>query len=103
MRVACLETGKAEARFVLRNVRRLEPDEPDTFQIEARYTRVGFDVTGPELDLFGGIRGGGNAYGLVVSHSDLLVRNNDIHDCGRRSVSYNVYTDNGRSTPDLVF
>ncbi|MHC5115067.1 MAG: ABC transporter permease [Planctomycetota bacterium] len=29
------EEAKAEARYVLRNVRRLEADEPDTFQIEA--------------------------------------------------------------------
>jgi putative ABC transport system permease protein len=29
------DEAKAEARFVLRNVRSLEPDEPDTFQIEA--------------------------------------------------------------------
>lgn len=50
-----------------------------------------------------GIRGGDSAMGLVVWHSDLVVRNNDIHDCGRRSISYNVYTDNGRSTPGLVF
>lgn len=50
-----------------------------------------------------GIRGGDSAMGLVVWHSDLIVRNNDIHDCGRRSISYNVYTDNGKNTPDLVF
>ncbi|MBT8485142.1 MAG: FtsX-like permease family protein [Phycisphaerales bacterium] len=29
------EEAKAEARFVLRNVRQLEPEDPDTFQIEA--------------------------------------------------------------------
>ncbi len=50
-----------------------------------------------------GIQGGDSAMGLVVWHSDMVVRNNDIHDCGRRSISYNVYTDNGRDTPNLVF
>lgn len=50
-----------------------------------------------------GIRGGDSAMGLVIWHSDMLVRNNEIHDCGRRNISYNVYTDNGKHTPDLVF
>lgn len=50
-----------------------------------------------------GIRGGDSAMGLVIWHSDMLVSNNEIHDCGRRNVSYNVYTDNGKHTPDLVF
>ena len=50
-----------------------------------------------------GIQGGDSAMGLVIWHSDMVVRNNDIHDCGRRSISYNVYTDNGRSTPNLTF
>lgn len=50
-----------------------------------------------------GIRGGDSAMGLVIWHSDMLVQNNDIHDCGRRSISYNVYTDNGRDTDGLVF
>ncbi len=52
---------------------------------------------------FIGIQGGASAMGLVIWHSDMVVRNNDIHDCGRRSISYNIYTDNGRSTPNLVF
>jgi hypothetical protein len=50
-----------------------------------------------------GIRGGDSAMGLVIWHSDMLVRNNEIHDCGRRNISYNVYTDNGKNTPNLVF
>jgi len=41
--------------------------------------------------------------GLVVWYSDLLVSGNDIHDCGRRSISYNVYTDNGRDHDNLLF
>jgi hypothetical protein len=50
-----------------------------------------------------GIRGGNSATGLVLWHSDMLVSGNDIHDCGRRSISYNVYTDNGRDHGNLVF
>jgi hypothetical protein len=40
---------------------------------------------------FVGIKGAASAYGLAVWHSDMLIQNNEIHDCGRRSVSYNVY------------
>ena len=50
-----------------------------------------------------GIQGGGAAMGLQIWHSDMVVRNNEIHDSGRRNISYNVYLDNGRSTPNLVF
>jgi len=38
-----------------------------------------------------GIKGAASAYGLAVWYSDMIVQNNEIHDCGRRSVSYNVY------------
>jgi hypothetical protein len=44
-------------RFILWIISEEQQGE-DTFQIEARYSRVGFDVKGPEVDLFGGIRGG---------------------------------------------
>ncbi|MBN2802512.1 MAG: hypothetical protein JXR91_05425 [Deltaproteobacteria bacterium] len=50
-----------------------------------------------------GIQGGGAAMGLQIWHSDMIVRNNHIHDCGRRSISYNIYLDNGRSEHNLVF
>ncbi len=50
-----------------------------------------------------GIRGGGSAMGLTIWHSDMLVQNNDIHDCGRRNISYNVYTDNSGHEDGLVF
>ncbi|MCB2173629.1 right-handed parallel beta-helix repeat-containing protein [bacterium] len=50
-----------------------------------------------------GIRGGDSAMGLVVWHSELLVENNEIHDCGRRSISYNIYTDNSSQPDGLVF
>lgn len=50
-----------------------------------------------------GIRGGDSAMGLVIWHSDMHVLNNDIHDSGRRNISYNVYTDNGKTIPNQVF
>jgi len=50
-----------------------------------------------------GIQGGESAYGMTIWHSDMLVKNNDIHDCGRRSISYNVYTDNADHPDDLIF
>lgn len=50
-----------------------------------------------------GIRGGDSAMGMVIWHSDMLVQNNDVHDCGRRSISYNVYTDTSNHPPNQVF
>ncbi|MEE4241378.1 MAG: discoidin domain-containing protein, partial [Desulfopila sp.] len=50
-----------------------------------------------------GIRDAASAMWLVVWHSDLLVQNNDIHDCGRRSISYNIYTDNPSQPDGLLF
>ncbi|SLM28204.1 hypothetical protein MTBBW1_1280007 [Desulfamplus magnetovallimortis] len=50
-----------------------------------------------------GVRGAASAMGLQIWHSDMLVENNDIHDSGRRNISYNVYVDNGRHNHDLVF
>jgi hypothetical protein len=50
-----------------------------------------------------GIRNGASAMGLVLWHSEMLVQNNDIHDCGRRSISYNIYTDNDSQPNGLVF
>ncbi len=50
-----------------------------------------------------GIRGGASAMGLAIWHSNMLVQNNEIHDCGRRSISYNIYTDNSAQPNGLVF
>ncbi len=50
-----------------------------------------------------GIQGGSSAMGLQIWHSDMKVRNNRIHDSGRRNISYNIYLDNGRSNRELVF
>ena len=40
-----------------------------------------------------GVKGAASAMGLQIWHSDMLVRNNVIHDSGRRNISYNVYGD----------
>ena len=40
-----------------------------------------------------GTKGAASAMGLQIWHSDMRVTNNDIHDCGRRNISYNVYGD----------
>jgi hypothetical protein len=50
-----------------------------------------------------GIRGGSSAMGLQIWHSDMIVRNNEIHDSGRRNISYNVYLDSGRTKSNLTF
>jgi hypothetical protein len=50
-----------------------------------------------------GIQGGSSAMGLQIWHSDMVVRNNVIHDAGRRNISYNVYLDSGRSRSNLKF
>jgi|WetSurSiteA1Bulk_404760.scaffolds.fasta_scaffold00020_33 hypothetical protein len=48
-----------------------------------------------------GTKGAASAIGLQVWHSDMLIQGNDIHDCGRRNISYNVYADT--RTSSLVF
>jgi hypothetical protein len=48
-----------------------------------------------------GAKGAALAIGLQVWDSDMLVQNNGIHDCGRRNISYNVYSDT--RTSSLVF
>ena len=48
-----------------------------------------------------GIIGADSAFGMQIWHSDMLVQNNEIHDCGRRSISYNVYGD--VRDEDLIF
>lgn len=50
-----------------------------------------------------GIRDAASAYGLAVWHSDLLIKNNEIHDCGRRAVSYNVYGTRNVTFKNVVF
>jgi len=40
-----------------------------------------------------GTKGAASAIGLQIWHSDMQVTHNDIHDCGRRNLSYNVYGD----------
>ncbi|MBN2006104.1 MAG: right-handed parallel beta-helix repeat-containing protein [Anaerolineae bacterium] len=47
---------------------------------------------------FIGVKGGSSAYCIAAWHSDMLIQNNTIHDCGRRGISLNTYT---TYTPDL--
>lgn len=49
-----------------------------------------------------GIKGAASAYGLAVWHSGLVVRDNEIHDCGRRSVSYNIYATRNVTFEDVT-
>lgn len=39
-----------------------------------------------------GVKGGDASYGLSVAHSGLLVDSCEINDCGRRGISYNLYS-----------
>ena len=39
-----------------------------------------------------GVKGGASAYGIAAWHSDMLIQDNVIHDCGRRGISLNTYT-----------
>ena len=48
-----------------------------------------------------GTKGAASAIGIQLWHSDVLIQGNDIHDCGRRNISYNVYSDT--RTSSLVF
>jgi hypothetical protein len=41
---------------------------------------------------FIGVKGGSSAYCIAAWHSDMVIQNNDIHDCGRRGISLNTYT-----------
>lgn len=66
------------------------------------YEVSGLDILNCHVGYIG-IRGGDSAMGLVIWHSDMVVRNNEIHDCGRRSISYNVYVDNDGHEDGLVF
>lgn len=60
---------------------------PGYNEIEAH----GLTVTHCDIG-FIGVRGGSAAYGIAAWHSDMLIQNNVIHDCGRRGVSLNTYT-----------
>ena len=48
-----------------------------------------------------GTKGAASAIGLQIWHSDMSIQDNDIHDCGRRNISYNVYSDT--RTSSLIF
>lgn len=49
-----------------------------------------------------GEKGGARAYGLEVWHSNMLIENCVITDCGRRGISVNVYLDGNSITIDNI-
>lgn len=57
-------------------------------EIEAHGLRITNNHIG-----FIGVKGGSSAYCIAAWYSDMLIQNNTIHDCGRRGVSLNTYTD----------
>jgi hypothetical protein len=58
----------------------------------------GLHVTNSHIGMVG-VKGGSSAYCIVTWYSDVLIQDNFIHDCGRRGISMNTYTD---ETPDLT-
>lgn len=64
------------------------------------YEKHGLEVKNCHI-AYMGTKGAASAIGLQVWHSDMLIEGNDIHDCGRRNISYNVYSDT--RTSSLVF
>jgi hypothetical protein len=60
---------------------------PGYNEIEAH----GLQITNNHIGMVG-VKGGSSAYCIAAWHSDMLIRNNTIHDCGRRGISLNTYT-----------
>ena len=60
---------------------------PGYNEIEAH----GLQVTNSHIGMVG-VKGGSSAYCIAAWHSDMLIQNNTIHDCGRRGISLNTYT-----------
>ncbi len=58
----------------------------------------GLRITNNHIGMIG-VKGGSSAYCIAAWHSDMLIQNNTIHDCGRRGVSLNTYTNH---TPGLT-
>jgi len=58
----------------------------------------GLRITNNHIGMIG-VKGGSSAYCIASWYSDTLIQNNTIHDCGRRGVSLNTYTDH---TPGLA-
>ncbi|WP_075591466.1 T9SS type A sorting domain-containing protein [Labilibacter marinus] len=56
------------------------------------YAKRGLQIKNCHIGYMG-TKGAASAMGLQVWHSDLLIQNNEIHDCGRRNISYNIYAD----------
>ena len=58
----------------------------------------GLKVTNSHIGMVG-VKGGSSAYCIATWYSDVLIQDNWIHDCGRRGISMNTYTD---ETPGLT-
>ncbi len=58
----------------------------------------GLRITNNHIGMIG-VKGGSSAYCIAAWHSDMLIQNNTIHDCGRRGISLNTYTSH---TPGLT-
>jgi hypothetical protein len=64
------------------------------------YEKRGLEIKNCHIGYMG-TKGAASAIGIQLWHSDVLIQGNDIHDCGRRNISYNVYGDT--RTSSLVF
>lgn len=51
----------------------------------------GLRITNNHIGMIG-VKGGSSAYCIAAWHSDMLIQGNQIHDCGRRGISLNTYT-----------
>ncbi len=67
---------------------------PGYNEIEAH----GLRITNNHIGMIG-VKGGSSAYCIAAWHSDMLIQGNQIHDCGRRGISLNTYTN---YTPGLT-
>jgi len=47
-------------------------------------------IENAEIAFIGGVTGQQFGFGIAIAYSNLTIRNNDIHHCGRRSVSINM-------------
>jgi len=67
---------------------------PGYNEIEAH----GLRITNNHIGMIG-VKGGSSAYCIAAWHSNMLIQGNQIHDCGRRGISLNTYTN---YTPNLT-
>jgi hypothetical protein len=65
------------------------------------YKASGLNFIGCHIG-FIGIKGAASAYGLSVCHSNMLIKDNIINDCGRRGISYNMYRSSGLTFKNVI-